>query len=127
MKLTEIIDLMDAKTYTPSLMKDKEIRFAFCSDLMSDALVIMNSVKDPKILDYTILITGLATQQSIRTAEMLDVDVVLLVRGKIPSEKVVLLAKEANVMLLSTETTMFNASGVLYGLGIRGVKYNIQW
>ncbi len=127
MKLNELMDLMAAKSYTPSLMKDKEINFAFCSDLMSDALVIMNSVKDPTILEHTILITGLATQQSIRTAEMLDVDVVLLVRGKIPSEKVILLAHEAQVMLLSTETTMFNASGILFEKGIRGVKYNIQW
>jgi hypothetical protein len=127
MKLNELMGLMDAKSYTPSLMKDKDIQFAFCSDLMSDALVIMNSVKDPTILEHTILITGLATQQSIRTAEMLDVDVVLLVRGKIPSEKVILLAHEANVMLLSTETTMFNASGILFEKGIRGVKYNIQW
>ncbi len=127
MKLNELMDLMAAKSYTPSLMKDKEINFAFCSDLMSDALVIMNSVKDPTILEHTILITGLATQQSIRTAEMLDVDVVLLVRGKIPSEKVILLAHEAQVMLLSTDTTMFNASGILFEKGIRGVKYNIQW
>ena len=127
MNLNELMGLMAAKSYTPSLMKDKEINFAFCSDLMSDALVIMNSVKDPTILEHTILITGLATQQSIRTAEMLDVDVVLLVRGKIPSEKVILLAHEAQVMLLSTETTMFNASGILFEKGIRGVKYNIQW
>jgi hypothetical protein len=127
MKLNELMQWMDAKSYTPSLMKDKDINFAFCSDLMSDALVIMNSVKDQTILEHTILITGLATQQSIRTAEMLDVDVVLLVRGKIPSEKVILLAHEAAVMLLSTETTMFNASGILFEKGIRGVKYNIQW
>ena len=127
MKLNELMGLMDAKSYTPTIMKDKDIQFAFCSDLMSDALVIMNSVKDSTILEHTILITGLATQQSIRTAEMLDVDVVLLVRGKIPSEKVILLAHEANVMLLSTETTMFNASGILFEKGIRGVKYNIQW
>lgn len=127
MKLDTLMTLMNAKSYTPSLMRTKEIHFAFCSDLMSDALVIMNSVKDPKILEHTILVTGLATQQSIRTAEMLDVDIVLLVRGKIPSEKVILLAHEANVMLLATDTTMFNASGLLYESGIRGVKYNIQW
>lgn len=127
MKLETLMTMMNAKSYTPALMRDKDIHFAFCSDLMSDALVIMNSVKDPKILEHTILITGLATQQSIRTAEMLDVDVVLLVRGKIPSEKVILLAHEANVMLLATDTTMFNASGLLYEAGIRGVKYNIQW
>jgi len=127
MTLTELMQLVDARTYTPTLMRDKDIQFGFCSDLMSDALVIMNSVKDKTILDHTILITGLATQQSIRTAEMLDVDVVLLVRGKIPSEKVIMLAIEANVMLISTEVTMFNASGLLYEKGIRGVKYNIQW
>ena len=127
MTLTELMQLVDARTYTPTLIKDKDIQFGFCSDLMSDALVIMNSVKDKTILDHTILITGLATQQSIRTAEMLDVDVVLLVRGKIPSEKVIMLAIEANVMLISTEVTMFNASGLLYEKGIRGVKYNIQW
>lgn len=127
MTLTELMQLVDARTYTPTLMRDKDIQFGFCSDLMSDALVIMNSVKDKTILDHTILITGLATQQSIRTAEMLDVDVVLLVRGKIPSEKVIMLAIEANVMIISTEVTMFNASGLLYEKGIRGVKYNIQW
>ncbi len=127
MTLTELMQLVDARTYTPTLMRDKDIQFGFCSDLMSDALVIMNSVKDKTILDHTILITGLATQQSIRTAEMLDVDVVLLVRGKIPSEKVIILAIEANLMLISTEVTMFNASGLLYEKGIRGVKYNIQW
>ena len=127
MRLVDLITLFDATCYTPTLLVDKDIKFAFCSDLMSDALVIMNSVKNPKILEHTVLITGLATQQSIRTAEMLDVDVVLLVRGKIPSEKVILLAHEASVILLQTETTMFNASGILYEKGIRGVKYNIQW
>lgn len=127
MTLTKLMQLVDARTYTPTLMRDKDIQFGFCSDLMSDALVIMNSVRDKTILDHTILITGLATQQSIRTAEMLDVDVVLLVRGKIPSEKVIMLAIEANVMIISTEVTMFNASGLLYEKGIRGVKYNIQW
>lgn len=127
MRLTDVITLFDSTCYTPTLLVEKEIKFAFCSDLMSDALVIMNSVKNPKILEHTVLVTGLATQQSIRTAEMLDVDVVLLVRGKIPSEKVILLAHEAGVILISTETTMFNASGILYEKGIRGVKYNIQW
>ncbi len=94
---------------------------------MSDALVIMNSVTDDRILDHAILITGLATQQSIRTAEMLDVNVVLLVRGKIPSDKVIQLAIESNIMLISTSYTMFNISGMMYQDGIRGIKYDIQW
>ena len=127
MKLSEIIQKYECKVYTPTNFRDKEIKFGFCSDLMSDALIILNSVKDPRILEESLLITGLSTNQSIRTAEMLDVDVVLLVRGKIPSLKVVDLAIESNVILLSTEQTMFNISGNLFKDGIRGIKYNEQW
>ncbi|MDY0211086.1 MAG: hypothetical protein RBQ91_06770 [Acholeplasma sp.] len=127
MKLTDLLSLCQTTAYTKELFEEKDIKFAFCSDLMSDALVIMNSVKDKKILEKTLLITGLATQQSIRTAEMLDVGVVLLVRGKIPSEKVIQLAYESNIQLYSTDLTMFNTSGMLYQLGIKGVKYDIQW
>ena len=127
MKLSEIIETYQCKVYTPEILKDKTITHAFCSDLMSDALMILNSVKDDRILEQSILITGLSTNQSIRTAEMLDVEVVLLVRNKIPSTKVVQLALESNVILLSTAYTMFNTSGKLYHDGIKGIDYNEQW
>lgn len=127
MKLAEIITKYNCKVYTPTLLKDKDINYGFCSDLMSDALMIMNSVDNPKILEETILITGLTTNQSIRTAEMLDVNVVLLVRGKIPSLKVVDLAIDSKVILMSTEHTMFNTSGMMYQDGIKGITYNQQW
>lgn len=127
MKLSEIIEKYHCTIYTPELLIDKEIKYGFCSDLMSDALIILNSVKDYRILERSILITGLSTNQSIRTAEMLDVEVVLLVRGKVPSIKVVELAKESKVLLLSTEYTMFNTAGKLYEDGIKGIVYNEQW
>ena len=127
MKLAEIITKYNCKVYTPSLLREKDINYGFCSDLMSDALMIMNSVDNPKVLEETILITGLTTNQSIRTAEMLDVEVVLLVRGKIPSLKVVDLAIESRVILLSTEYTMFNVSGMMFKDGIKGITYNQQW
>ncbi|MCK7487882.1 MAG: hypothetical protein MZU97_22135 [Bacillus subtilis] len=73
--------------------------YAFCADLMSDALMIMSTVKDTGMLEKGVLITGLATNQSIRTAEMLDVEIVLLVRGKVPADQVVELASESNVLL----------------------------
>jgi len=127
MKLSEIIEKYNFKVYTPSLLKDKQLTYGFCSDLMSDALMILNSVKNQRILDESILITGLATNQSIRTAEMLDVDVVLIVRGKVVSQKVINLALESNILLLGTELTMFNTSGKLYSDGIKGICYNEQW
>ncbi len=127
MKLSEIIKKYNFKIYTPDLLREMDINYAFCSDLMSDALIILNSVSDERILEQSILITGLTTNQSIRTAEMLDVNVVLLVRGKIPSLKVVDLAIESNILLLSTEQTMFNMSGLMYLDGIKGIEYNQQW
>jgi hypothetical protein len=126
-KLSELIRKYACKVYNEEDFHDKEINYGFCSDLMSDALVIMNSVEDDRILQETLLITGLTTNQSIRTAEMLDVDVVLLVRGKIPSLKVIELAKSLGVMLLSTDYTMFNVSGLMYQDGIKGIVYHQQW
>ena len=127
MKLSNIIEKYHCVVYTPELIKEQEISYAFCADLMSDALMVMNSVKDDRVLKESILITGLTTNQSIRTAEMLDMEVVLLVRGKIPSLKVIDLAKESNIILLSTEYTMFNTSGMMYQDGIKGIIYNQQW
>ncbi|MGE4320927.1 MAG: hypothetical protein AB7E61_05735 [Acholeplasmataceae bacterium] len=127
MKLDDLIKRYQCHVYTPELLNDMDVTYAFCSDLMSDALIIMNSVKDDEILDHAILITGLVTQQSIRTAEMLDVNVVLLVRGKIPSLKVIDLAYESKIILLKTDYTMFNTSGMMYRDGIKGISYNEQW
>jgi len=127
MKLSEIISKYECTVYTPDLLTNKDINYGFCADLMSDALMILNSVKDQRILKESILITGLVTNQSIRTAEMLDVEVVLLVRGKIPSLKVVDLAIDSKVILLGTKLTMFNTSGMLYVDGIKGINYNMQW
>lgn len=127
MKLNEIIDIFQCHVYTPELLKDKELKYAFCADLMSDALMVLNSVKDDRVLVDSLLITGLTTNQSIRTAEMLDMEVVLLVRGKIPSLKVVELARELKIILLSTDYTMFNTSGMMYAQGIKGIIYDQQW
>jgi hypothetical protein len=47
---------------------------AFASDLMSDVLTLKN--------DNLVLITGLATLQTIRTAEMADINCIIFVRNK---------------------------------------------
>ncbi|MDD3478296.1 MAG: hypothetical protein PHP32_05420 [Candidatus Izemoplasmatales bacterium] len=121
-KLESIVEKYQCRIYTTSIYDPmKEIRFGFCADLMSDALMIMNTVKETGILEDTLLITGLATNQSIRTAEMLDVEVVLLVRGKVPAPQVVTLAEESGIILIGTNLTMFQTSGLLYQEGVRGI------
>jgi hypothetical protein len=124
MKLKTIVELFGCHIYTPELFEpERDIEYAFCADLMSDALMIMSTVKDTGMLEKGVLVTGLATNQSIRTAEMLDVEIVLLVRGKVPADQVIELANESNILLLGSKTTMFNASGIMYSHGVRGITY----
>ena len=40
MKLSDIIQKYNFKVFTPSLLVDKQITYGFCSDLMSDALIL---------------------------------------------------------------------------------------
>jgi hypothetical protein len=127
MKLENIVKFFKCTVYTEANYDaNRSIDYAFCADLMSDALMIMSTVKSPELLKQSVLITGLATNQSLRTAEMLDVEVVLLVRGKVPAQQVIALAEESNIILLGTDATMFNTSGMMYQSGVRGITYNQQ-
>ena len=69
MKISEIVKLLDAKIVCGEEFAEREVERAFASDLMSDVLTTP--------FDNGILITGLANPQSIRTADMMDVSVIL--------------------------------------------------
>ncbi len=76
------------------------------ADLMSDVLAFCR----PGML----LLTGLATVQTVRTAAIADLQAVVFVRGKRPDQKVLALAAEKRIPVLTTPLTMFEAAGVLY-------------
>lgn len=122
MKLQEIVDLLNCEIFTKSTYKeDKEISYAFSCDLMSDALMLLRNVG----LDFCYsgaLITGLVTIQGVRTAEMLDLPVIILVRSKQPNELIIKEAEEANIIILGTDETMFSTNGKLYNKGIKGIS-----
>lgn len=122
MKISKLINLVEGEVLTPKLLNENlEINYGFSSDLMSDALMILNTIKTDGILEHSVLITGLATNQAVRTAEMLDVGVILMVRDKTPSSKVLFLAEQSNVCVIKTKLTMFNTAGLLYQHGIKGI------
>ena len=122
MKLKELVTLLKAEVFTPEIYDENmEVEFAFGSDMMSDALMLLRTAPE-EFFEKGILLTGLVTRQSVRTAEMLDFKVVLLVRGKKPNENVYDMANESHIILLGTELAMFTASGKLYAEGIRGVS-----
>lgn len=108
MKIDEIIKFLDATCLTEKTEKD--CKYAFASDLMSDVLALAS--------EATVLITGLNNPQIVRTAEMTDISLIILVRGKKPSEETLTIARETNITILTTDMTMYETCGRLYKAGI---------
>lgn len=113
MLLKELCSLVEGSVICGESRLDESVDYAFASDLMSDVLTIKS--------DNFIIITGLSNIQSVRTAEMSDVGYILIVRGKGITDEMLELAKENNMLVMSTKYSMFRASGILYGAGLKPV------
>lgn len=114
MLIEEIKNLLDAQFLSGEECSHIQVEGAFGCDLMSDVLAFA----DDKIL----LLTGLTNPQVIRTAEMLDINAIVFVRGKIPSDSVIDMAKEMGIALLATKHTLYTSCGILYSNGLKGIK-----
>ena len=112
MKVSTMIELLNAELIYGENNLDREVSYACGSDLMSDVLAFVK--------EKTVLLTGLNNPQVIRTAEMLDVSAIIFVRGKSPTEDIINMAKDNDIVLLSTTSTLFTACGLLYEGGLRG-------
>lgn len=113
MILRDCIDLLKAKVVVPAKDTGLDIKVACGADLMSDVMAFSCSANQ-------MMLTGLVNPQTIRTAEMLDVHVIVFVRGKLPDELMCSLANEKDISLLSTPYTMFTSCGLLHEAGVRG-------
>lgn len=116
MIVSEIIKLLNAEVYTGEDLLNNEIIGAYASDLMSD--ILASTYLD----DRAILVSGLNNLQLIRTAEMLDLSVIVLVRGKKPHFEIIEMAKENGILLMTTNFNMYNTCGLLFTKGIRGLS-----
>ena len=114
MKLKEIQKLLDADVLSGHEYLDREVTNAFAADLMSDVLAFVD--------DKTLLLTGLTNPHTIRTAEMMDINSIVFVRGKKPDDETLKMAEENQVVTMTTKNIMFVASGILYGKGLRGAN-----
>jgi predicted transcriptional regulator len=112
MKLDRVMEVLSAKVYTDVPYDDVEIEAACGADLMSDALAFGEN--------KGLLLTGLNNPQCVRTAEMMDIHCVMLVRGKEPDEAVVALANEKSIVVMKTEYSMYTSCGLLYQAGLSG-------
>ncbi|WP_319561022.1 hypothetical protein [Marispirochaeta sp.] len=85
-----------------------EVKNVTAGDLMSEVLVFDK--------ENLLLITALNSEQTLRTAHVVDALGVILVNGKRPSAAMIKLASEMGISLLSTGMTLFDACVTLHHL-----------
>ncbi len=112
MKLREIRDILDAAVLCGEENLEWEVLAACGSDFMSDVLAYVKN--------QALLLTGLVNPQVIRTADMVDMKCVIFVRGKVPEESIITLARERNIVVMTSPKQMYTACGLLYLGGLRG-------
>lgn len=110
MKINQIAALLQADILTCKDHIDSEVHSACGSDMMSDVLAYVK--------DQAVLLTGLVNSQVIRTADMMDMRCVVFVRNKKPTEDMLSLASESNIVVLTTSLRMYEACGILYTNGL---------
>ncbi|MDP4179857.1 MAG: DRTGG domain-containing protein [Bacillota bacterium] len=112
MKVNEIVKVLEATVITEIDSDGLEIYSACGADLMSDVMAFVK--------DNVVLLTGLINPQVVRTAEMMDIKVIVFVRGKSPTQEIIDLAIEKGITILTTKYSMFISCGKLYGAGVTG-------
>lgn len=117
MKISEICNLLEAKVICGKDKLDTEVFSACGSDMMSDVLAYVK--------DHSVLLTGLVNPQVVRTAEMMDMGCIIFVRGKQPTEAIIELACESNIVLMTTNYRMYTSCGILYNAGLKSATVDV--
>jgi len=113
MKLSEVAEILEATVLVGEDQMNRRVVGGGGADLMAD--VLSATAKD------AVLLTGLTTEQVLRTARVAGVGAVVFVRGKQPDKPVLELARSLGMPVLLTRYSLFVASGRLYMNGLRGL------
>lgn len=105
-------EILDAEVLVGNDQLEMEVKFGASADLMSDVLAFAKS--------GSLLLTGLTNLQVVRTADVLDIAAIIIVRGKRPLPETIQLAEELRIPILLTQYILFETAGRLYAKGIVG-------
>jgi predicted transcriptional regulator len=114
LKLREIVETVKGTVLTKQGDLDLEISYCGASDLLSDVLSDMKP--------GSLLLTGMVSLQSVRTAEMVDLAAIVFVCAKIPRPESIELANELGIPLIASPYSMYEICGRLYQAGLRPPK-----
>ena len=112
MQLSQIREILKARVLWGEDRLDREVFSACGSDFMSDVLAFVKN--------QALLLTGLVNPQVVRTADMVEMKCIVFVRGKVPSQEIVDLARERDIVVMTCAKRMYEACGLLYSKGLRG-------
>jgi anti-sigma regulatory factor (Ser/Thr protein kinase) len=101
MEIGRIKDALEALVIEGQEHLDTVVEHVYASDLMSDVLAFGRP--------NSVLLTGLATQQSVISAHMAEFRAVVYVRGKKPKDGSARFAADHTLVLLSTDLDMYEA------------------
>ena len=107
-------ELLEAKIVCGEEYLGRHVYSACGCDLMSDVLAFAS--------DQAVLLTGLVNPQVVRTALMMDMNCIVFVRAKKPSDEIIKLAQEHELVVLSTEKPLYISCGILYENGLASSK-----
>ncbi|MCQ2284058.1 MAG: hypothetical protein MJZ57_04065 [Bacteroidales bacterium] len=111
MTIGEVATLIEGEIVCGAEFQDRNVGRIIASDLMSDVLTIRDT-------EDLLLISGLSNLQSIRTCEMSDIQMLLVVRDKAITDEMKELAEENDMIILKTAFPLYKTCGILYGAGI---------
>ncbi len=109
MTVAEIVEALPAHVvHGESGYRDISVERVIAGDLMSDILVSVEC--------DTLLVTSLATEQAVRSADIIGIPIILLVNDKLPLPAMKELARECGITLLATPMPMFESCAALGAL-----------
>ncbi|MBO4739324.1 MAG: hypothetical protein J5606_07165 [Bacteroidales bacterium] len=112
MSIDQLLEILKGELVTECEKEEFCIERGFASDLMSDVLTIPST-------DKLALITGLSNLQTIRTAEMAGINMIIIVRGKKCTPDMISLAEDNDIVLIETPYSAFHTSAILFNAGIK--------
>lgn len=108
--LASVAEILEAEAVVVAPSPDSEVTGCFAADLMSDVLAFARPEE--------ILLTGLATDQAIRTAAVRHLLAVFVVQGKEVSAEMLEAARDEGVALFRTPLSTYEACGRLMQAGL---------
>jgi predicted HAD superfamily phosphohydrolase YqeG len=110
MTIEQIISILDCKILNLDVTTDVRVDSVYATDLMSD--VLANCKKG------SLLLTILSNLQSVRAAEMTEVQVVCYVSGRQPKPEALAHGQRKNMTILTTDYSMYRACSLLHDAGL---------